>query len=145
MKSKNLNSKSYILRLEKGEEIISSLLDFCTKNKIKAGHLHGLGSITEVVLAHYMVDNKKFSEKEFDDIYEAASLFGIISHFQNKPHFHVHAAIADDKFKVFAGHLKKAVTAATCEILIIKSQAKLTRYHDNEIGLDLLAIERKNR
>ena len=39
---------NYLLRLDKGEEIISTLLDFCTKHSISLGKISGLGSTNKV-------------------------------------------------------------------------------------------------
>lgn len=36
---------TYIVRLNKGAEIISAIKDFCTSNNIKVGTVQGIGAI----------------------------------------------------------------------------------------------------
>ena len=37
--------KQYVIRLEKGEEIVSSIKDLCEKENIKLGSLSGIGAV----------------------------------------------------------------------------------------------------
>ena len=40
--------KQYVIRLEKGEEIVSSIKDLCVKENIKLGSLSGIGAVNKV-------------------------------------------------------------------------------------------------
>lgn len=133
MKHKTVDNLIF-LRLEKGELVYETLFEFCQKNNIKAGFLWALGSVKDVVLAHYSPDSKKYSEEKFSQILEAASLKGVIS----KEKLHLHAVLSDDKMQTIGGHLKEAKVAATLEVAIFKSKGELERYFDEDIGLELL-------
>lgn len=140
MKYKTLSKDKYILRLEKDEEIVNSVLDFCTSSNIKAGYLSGIGAIQNVDLALYELDSKKYSKKHLDGPFEIVKLSGFIALLENDIKAHLHIAISDHEMKVFGGHLDSAIVGATCEILIEKFNIELKRYADSEIGLNLLDI-----
>ena len=65
---------TYLIRLERGEEVISILKVFCAKETIKNAEIRGIGSIESPTLAHYQVTNKKYSEKELPGTFEVTSL-----------------------------------------------------------------------
>jgi uncharacterized protein len=136
MKFKKFRNK-YFIRLEKGEKIIETLLGFLEKEKIKAGFFNGLGAVSSVVIAHYNLDKKKYSEKELKGQREIVSFHGNLSRFEGKPYVHAHICVGDDKMKLVGGHCKEGVVAATCEIVLISLEVDVGRYADKEIGLNL--------
>ena len=60
MKTILKSENQYILRLDRGEELISSLKKFCKKEKIGAGFFWGLGSAARMELAYYDLGKKKY-------------------------------------------------------------------------------------
>ena len=56
----------YLVRLEKGEEIIESLSSLAEREKIPGGFLYGLGAVKDVTLGYFDVANKKYVKKDFD-------------------------------------------------------------------------------
>jgi len=131
---------TYIIRLDRGEKIIESVKDFCTKNNIKCGYFSGIGALDEVELAHYIVENKKYTSKVFKQALEITNLNGNIATMGNEVYLHCHITLSDEEMKVIAGHLKEGKIAATCEIIFVKLDAKINRKHDEFIGLNLLDI-----
>jgi len=53
---------------------------------------------------------------------------------------HCHITLGDDKMNVIAGHLNEGKIAATCEIILVELDGKITRKHDDFVGLNLLDI-----
>jgi len=140
MKYKSLSKDRYILRLEKDEEIVNSILNFCTSMTIKSGYLSGIGAIQSADLALYKLESKEYSKKHLEGPFEIVKLSGFIAMLEKDIKTHLHIAISDHEMKVFGGHLDSAVVGATCEILIEKFDVELSRYADAEIGLNLLDI-----
>jgi len=136
MRIKKVSKNQYILRLERGEEIIKTVEDFLKKEKIASGILWGLGAVDFARLAHYRVDKKEYSEESFKEPLEIASLFAVIT----REGLHPHAVFSDSEMHAFGGHLKEARVAATCEIIVHKGRAKISRKYSEEIGLKLLEI-----
>ena len=97
---------TYFIRLERGEKIIETLKNFCTKNKIKCGYFFGIGALGEVELAHYIVENKKYTSKIFKQPLEITNLTGNITTMNKEVYLHCHITLSDEEMKVIAGHLK---------------------------------------
>ena len=130
----------YIIRLERGEKIIERLLEFCEKEKIKAGYFNGLGAVNEIELGHFDLTTKKYTLLNLSGQFEIASLHGNISTFENKSYIHAHITVGDKKFNSSSGHLKEATISATCEIFLVKVEGQLRRKKDKETELNLLDI-----
>lgn len=139
MKSKKIENR-HIIRLERGEKIIEGIKDFCTKNNIKLGYFFGIGALDEAELAHYTVENKKYTSKVLKQPLEIVSLIGNITTMDNEVYLHCHITLGDEEMKAIAGHLKDGKISATCEIILVELEGEINRKHDDFIGLNLLDI-----
>lgn len=140
MKHKQINNLFQVIRLEKEEKIIEGILDFCSKNKIKNALFFGLGAISRVELMHYVVDTKEYSSKIIEEPLEIANMTGNVMVMDSKPILHTHITVSDKDMKPYAGHLKEATVAATCEVFLVKLDSEISRKYSEEIGLNLLDI-----
>ena len=50
--------KVFLIRLDRGEEIVTSLLKFIQEKKLKGGFLFGIGAVDKTKLAHYSLQEK---------------------------------------------------------------------------------------
>ncbi len=139
MKAKKVGS-SYVVRLEKGEEIIASLARFASKQKLRGAFFFGLGVARNLTLGYFDADKKLYIKKRFAGEYEFTSLVGNISHFGKQIVVHAHATITDRRFRAFGGHIFEAYIPATCEIVVLALGSKLTRQKDLATGLNLLRL-----
>ena len=137
MRYSRVDERTYIVRLEKGEEIITALQDFAGKEQISNAQVEGIGSVENPTLAHYRVDSKKYSEKQIDGIFEITSLPGNIGLFEHKPVIHAHVTIGNEHMQLYGGHLVKGVVSATAELIITVYPTKLEKLYDEAIGLNL--------
>lgn len=135
MKTKTIGEK-LVIRLEKGEEIVSELEKILEDEGISAGSFQGIGAVSEATLGHYSLETKEYTEKEFPKPLEIVSLQGTVS----REGIHPHVCLGTSDMKTYGGHLVEATVAATCEIIVQPAPGSLERYHDEEIGLDLLDI-----
>ncbi len=133
--------KYYLVRLEKGEDIIPVITKFCEDNKIISGVIQGIGGFLSSEIGYYHLDTREYSFKKIDRTCEVVSLTGNIATVDGKPFFHIHTVLSDEDFNCFGGHLKQAVVGATCEIYIISSETKIERALDEKIGLKLLKLK----
>ncbi len=138
MSSKASSSEKMVLKLSKGEKIVSSLVDFCRQNEIFGGWLSGLGAVSQATLLVYNLEKKKYIKKEFKGKFELANLCGNIAELEGKAVSHIHVVLADEKMRAWAGHLEEATVAATCEIFLDIFEHPIERKHDSAIGLNLI-------
>lgn len=128
----------YIIRLDPGEEIITSLKEFCVRERIKLGSITGVGAVNQATLGLFDPADKKYYAKELKGNFELAPLAGNISSMQGEPYLHLHANLGDKEQRSFSGHLSKAIVSATCEIIVDTIEGELERQADPKIGLNLL-------
>jgi len=140
MKYKKIDQRTYVISLAPGEEIIETLDAFLAREKIDNAYFSGIGAVSKAELAHYRVDNKKYSSKVFQEPLEVANLTGNAFLFEGKPLVHAHVTLANDRFETLAGHLVNGVISAACEIVLVKLDSQLQKKYSHEIGLKLLDI-----
>ena len=140
MEYKRENEK-YFIKLEKGEEVIKTLTLFCYQNDIKSGIISGIGGANEVTVKFFDIDKKEYVPKDFSaKNFEILSLTGNVSLVEEKPFIHIHAIFGDSEYKIFGGHLSKAVIGITAEIEIRKTEHVLIRKPDSEFGLNYWSL-----
>ncbi len=129
-----------VLRLEKGEEIITTLGKTLRDQKICGGFFFGLGVGKDLELGYFDARKQAYAKKEFNDEYEFTSFLGNISTVNEELSIHCHVTITDDDFNAFGGHLFRGTVPATLEIIVFPFSSALTRKKDEATGLNLLDL-----
>lgn len=118
---------------------MAGLTAFCAEKGIKAGHLTGLGSARETVLAYYNLDTKEY---EGTPINERVEVIGVVGNVAVKNGsevvVHAHGTIADQGLVPKAGHIQKMVVSATVEVSLTALQGEVNRGFDEDTGLTLM-------
>jgi len=128
----------YLIRFDKGEELLAKLNKFCREQKIKAAIFTGLGACQQLVLSHYDVDKKKYSDLKLKQKMEINNLTGLVATMKKDTLIHLHGIFSDKGMNVRGGHVKSLVVAATCEVILNNLTRKLKREYSKKIGLNLL-------
>lgn len=136
MQSQKFGSK-YILRIDKGEEIVETLKQFCKNNSIVLGSVIGIGAVNEVTIGLFETASKEYHSTKLTGDFEITNLTGNISLMNEEVYLHLHITIGNTDSQTFGGHLNSAVVSATCEIIIDSIDGKVSRQFDPEIGLNL--------
>jgi len=143
------DGEKYLLRFDRGEEVISKLLDWARERKLEGAALTGLGAVENPHLGYYDAGKRGYLDKEFEGEFEIASLCGNLSwdddgigdggaDAQAKPIAHIHVVISGPNFIAFGGHLYSAIVSGTVEISVIPIDTRLTRKYKEELNLKLL-------
>lgn len=130
----------YVVRLQRGEEVVSSLIHFAAKVNLKSGFVTGLGAISDVKLGYFDIESKDYITRTLAGDFELISLTGNFSILEGKPFLHAHVVIADRDLKPYAGHLYTAKVAVTGEFMITSAGVEIARELDDETGLNLLKL-----
>ncbi|MCC5910272.1 MAG: DNA-binding protein [Clostridiaceae bacterium] len=139
MEYKKFDNK-YIIRMDKGEEIVETLKNFCREEKIKLGWVKGIGAVDQVTMGLFETSIKKYHATELTGDFEITSLLGNISTMKGETYLHVHINISDAQYKTYGGHLNAAVISATGEFLIEAIDGEIDRSFSEEIGLNLYKL-----
>lgn len=131
----------YFLRLDKGEEIVTKLKEFCKSENIKLGWIKGIGAVDEVKIGFFEINRKSYYTKELKGNYEITSLLGNISTMDEEVYLHLHINLADNEFKTYGGHLDSAIISATGELIIEVIDGKLDRVFNEESGLNIYKFD----
>lgn len=139
MKYKKFNEK-IIVRIDRGEEIVSSLKQICSENNIKAGIISGIGATNKANIGIFNPETKIYKKEEVSGNFEITSLLGNVSEMNGEVYLHLHIALIDEEFKAIGGHLDSAIISGTLEAVIEILDGELERKRDEQIGLNVLAI-----
>lgn len=131
----------YVLKLDRGEEIIASITELCKKEKISAGSVTGIGATQFVEAGFYNFRDKKYQSFNFNQGMEILSLLGTISAKDDEPYLHLHICIANEEGEAFGGHLNRAVISVTAEIFIDAIDLAIGRQQDSVTGINLIKFE----
>ena len=130
---------TYYLRLDIGDEVISSITQVCENENITLAGVQGIGGCKNAVTGVYNLESKSYSEERIEALLEIVSLIGNITEVEGKPFLHAHAVFAykDDNgiTKTLAGHLLSAVIGLTGEIIITPQSGSIGRKVNDELGI----------
>ena len=130
-------NNTIIVRIDKGEEILSKIQEVTLKENIKLASVNALGATNDFTVGVFKTDEKKYYSNEFKGNFEIVSLTGTINTMNNEFYTHIHMSAGNDKGEVFGGHLNRAIVSATCEMVINVIDGKVDRDFDEKIGLNL--------
>ncbi|MCT4584814.1 MAG: DNA-binding protein [Peptostreptococcaceae bacterium] len=126
-----------ILRIDKGEEIVSTLNDLCSKLNIKTAFISGIGACDRGTIGFLDLQTKEYLKYEFEEEFEITSLIGNITRKDEKPYIHLHINLSNKDMQTFGGHLNEAYISATCEILIDIIDIDVDRQIDEDLNLNI--------
>jgi predicted DNA-binding protein with PD1-like motif len=131
----------FILRLDRGEEIVETIKQFCKDNDVKLGTISGIGATNRATIGLFDIETKQYHAKELRGNYEIAPLLGNISTMNGEIYLHIHVNLCDLHHTSFGGHLTSAIVSATFEGVIDVITGRIEREFDKEIGLNLMNME----
>lgn len=128
-----------VLRIDKGEEVIESVLKFAEKENIKLGSITGIGASDDIVVGLFNTDTKKYEHSTYNnDYYEVTNFSGNLTMLGDKHYTHMHITFSDGNQKTFGGHLDKCVISGACELFIDIVDGNINRQKDENVGLNVL-------
>lgn len=140
MEYKKFDNK-FIVRIDKGEEIVAKLLELSKKENIRLGTVYGIGATNKLTIGLFETETKTYISKNLEGDFEIAPLTGNITTMNEEIYLHLHINVSDVNNKSFGGHLNSAIVSATFECIIEIISGTVNRKFSNEIGLNLLDFE----
>lgn len=131
----------YLIRLDRGEEIVESISEICRENDIKLGQIIGFGTTNHAQLGLLETSTKNYYPEVFTTDNEITSIIGTVSRKDGEVYLHIHMSMANPDHEVMGGHLDYAVVSAVAEILIIEFDGTAGRVWSDDVGVNLLTFE----
>ncbi len=132
-------SKTYVLRLRPGEDVLATLREFVRLERITAGLLvSAVGSVTRAALR--FANQKEATVREGH--FEVVSLVGTIGSTSGE---HLHMSVSDERGVTTGGHLMPgSIVYTTLEVGILSLEDRsFVRVPDPQSGYDELQIEER--
>lgn len=112
--------ETYYIRIDRGDEVIASILEVCRKESVPSAIFSGIGGCSCAELQVFIPEKGAFETETIEGMLELVSLNGnIMLGENNQPYFHAHALFAfkeDGRHSIAAGHLKSTTVRYTAEI-----------------------------
>jgi uncharacterized protein len=133
--------RTFAVILSTGEEVMASLKQFVTQQKITAAQISAIGALSDVVLLYFDWNKKDYMKIPVREQVEVASLLGDVAEADGKPAIHLHIVVGKRDGQAMAGHLGEAHVRPTLEVIITESPAHLRKRYDPESGLALIRTD----
>lgn len=132
---------TYIVRIDRGEEIISALTALCEQEDIRLAQVDALGAVDHAVVSVYDVPAKVFYRKEFNEPMEISNLCGTVTRKDGQVYIHLHVTLCDKNLAAHGGHANELRVSATCEMVVRVIAGEVGRRMDEGVGLNLFLFE----
>ena len=131
----------YLVRIDRGEEVMESLVQLCRAEGILLGAVSGLGAADYAKVGIYRVADHQFEGREFFGEQEVSSIVGSITEKDGEPYLHLHINLCDENMNIHGGHMTACRISGTCELTVTVLEGHVGRKHDEETGLNLFAFD----
>jgi len=129
----------YIVILETGDEVASSLNRFAEESKLAGSSFKAIGALSSAKVGWFNWGTKKYeTAAEFQEQLEVLSLIGDIALKDGKPVVHAHLIVGRKDGTAHGGHLLEAHVRPTLEIVLTESAQPLHKTIDPESGIALI-------
>lgn len=127
-----------IITVERNDEFIETLTNYCSDKNITAAYLTAIGACGKLTLAWYNLETKKYEDHEYNEDLEITGIIGNVALVDNKPFIHAHGTFGKRDMSVIGGHIRSMKISATCEVRLEVFKGKIERKHDDITGLKLM-------
>jgi predicted DNA-binding protein with PD1-like motif len=133
--------RTYAVILASGDEVMTSLKDFVSREKIIAAQVSAIGALSDVVLEYFDWEKKDYTKIPVREQVEVASRLGDVAELDGKPALHLHIVVGKRDGHAMAGHLGEAHVRPTLEVIIAESPAHLRKRYDPASKLALIRTD----
>jgi hypothetical protein len=133
----------HLLRIDRGEKIMESLLGYVRANTIKSGFLTGIGATMKAEIGWFDTQAQVYRTRVFEEPCEITTMIGNIAWHEGDPIAHTHITLGREDFSVVGGHLIEATVGVTCEIWLLESDMDIYRNPSSIGNLKLIDFKSK--
>lgn len=108
------------VRMDKGDEMLETIIDICRKEKIESAVFSGIGACSRAELQTFLPDAGTFETTVLSGMLELVSMDGnVVTDDEMNYYIHAHAVFSykdGDEHITVGGHIKSMITLYTGEI-----------------------------
>jgi uncharacterized protein len=130
--------RTYLLVFRAGQEVMKGLVGFASEHGVVAGHLTGIGALSDAVIGFFEPDTKMYLRRRAEGQMELLSFTGNVARYGNAPFYHVHVALGRPDGPALGGHLFEASVRPTVELVLTTYAKAVQRQIDPTWGLPML-------
>jgi uncharacterized protein len=135
------SQRMLIGRLERGDDVVDSLLNLSQTHRWKTAEIKALGAVTDLEVTEWDPDKKVYREPvRRAELSEVLMLYGNLSQRDGNPFWHLHINAChheNGRTELIAGHLVKAKVFALEFVAQSFDDLELKRNFDEKTGLAL--------
>lgn len=131
----------YLVTLDPGDELMSSLERLASEHRIGAASVTGLGAVDGALIGAYSLEKQDYIRHEWDEQLEVCSLTGTLSWIDDEPFAHVHGVFGRPDSSTIGGHIFETVCSVTVELAVHTAPERVTRHPVSHCSLDLMKLE----
>ena len=139
MDYKNFGS-TIAVRLDKGDEIVKSLLTVAEKEKCAFASVSGIGAADDFEVGIFDLDKGTYNRIRYTGNHEINALAGSLTTKDGEPYLHVHITCTGGGGKVVGGHLFSGVISLTGEIFLQVVNGSVDRKFDPSVGINKIVF-----
>ena len=133
-------------RIDKGDEIIKSVIEICKKENVESAVFSGIGGCSDAEIQTFIPDLGEFETEKISGMLELVSINGNVIKDENGDYcHHTHAMFSfkeNGMHKSAGGHMKSATVLYTAEIEIRPAiGGSIKRKFDPETGTGFWSFE----
>lgn len=129
---------AYLVRLEKGEEVIESLEHFADAYRLGFASLVAIGTFERVTLGYYDPEAKAYRNQGVEEGVEVLTMSGNVSRGEDgRRMVHAHVIVGRSDYSTLGGHVVEATVGPTLEVIVQIAPTTIRRRHDPDTGLQL--------
>ena len=129
-----------LVRIERGEEVVSSLTEVCREHKIGCASISGIGAVRDAEVGYYDLQDLEYRKRTIREVCELVSLSGNVALIDGESFVHTHAALGKGDLELLGGHLFSATVAVTVEVFLDIWERDIKRELDPDMKLNLIKL-----
>ena len=133
--------RTFVVVLDKGDEVLEGLTAFASQQRLRASHLTAIGALRDVTLGYFDPATRAYREIPVTEQVEVLSLLGVLTLDGEKPKLHAHIVVGRADGSTRGGHLLGGHVWPTLEVVVEELPRHLQRRTDPETGLALIDLD----
>ena len=129
------------VRLDKGDEILESLLKVAKEEKLALASVSGIGATDDFEVGVFDLEKQDYVRARYAGNHEINSLAGNLTTKGGEPYVHLHMTAAGPGGALAGGHLLRAVISLTAEIFLQKIDGAADRAFDESLKINRIKFD----